>query len=68
MVAFIEAFRDQFGVGPICRALRQAGEMTPEMADPGEDPRQAPDIASLWSILDLTPGGRGTDWYPKLSY
>ena len=25
MVAFIEAFRDQFGVGPICRALRQAG-------------------------------------------
>ena len=25
MVAFIEACRDQFGVGPICRALRQAG-------------------------------------------
>jgi putative transposase len=25
VVAFIEAFRDQFGVGPICRALRQAG-------------------------------------------
>ncbi len=20
----------------------------------------------LWTILDLTPGGRGTDWYPKL--
>jgi predicted dithiol-disulfide oxidoreductase (DUF899 family) len=45
-----------------------AAEMTPEMADPGEDPRLAPDIASLWSILDLTPGGRGKDWYPKLSY
>ncbi len=30
-----------------------AAEMTPEMADPGEDPRQAPDIASLWSILDI---------------
>jgi predicted dithiol-disulfide oxidoreductase (DUF899 family) len=45
-----------------------AAEMTPEMADPGEDPRVAPDIASLWSILDLTPGGRGTDWYPKLNY
>ena len=42
--------------------------MTPEMADPGQDPRQAPDIASLWSILDLTPDGRGKDWYPKLSY
>ena len=25
MVAFIEACRDQFGVEPICRALRQAG-------------------------------------------
>jgi predicted dithiol-disulfide oxidoreductase (DUF899 family) len=45
-----------------------AAEMAPEMADPGEDPRLAPDIASLWSILDLTPDGRGKDWYPKLSY
>ncbi|WP_077037916.1 DUF899 family protein [Pelomonas sp. KK5] len=42
--------------------------MRREMADPGQDPRDAPDIASLWSILDLTPGGRGTDWYPKLQY
>ena len=39
-----------------------------EMADPGQDPRDAPDIASLWNILDLTPEGRGTDWYPKLEY
>jgi predicted dithiol-disulfide oxidoreductase (DUF899 family) len=45
-----------------------SSEMTMEMADPGQDPRDAPDIASLWSILDLTPEGRGTDWYPKLSY
>jgi predicted dithiol-disulfide oxidoreductase (DUF899 family) len=45
-----------------------ASEMTREMADPGQDPRDAPDIASLWSILDLTPDGRGTDWYPKLQY
>ena len=42
--------------------------MTQAMADPGQDPRDAPDIASLWSILDLTPEGRGTDWYPKLEY
>ncbi len=42
--------------------------MTAEMADPGQDARQAPDIGSLWSILDLTPNGRGKDWYPKLSY
>ena len=45
-----------------------SSEMRKEMADPGQDPRDAPDIAALWSILDLTPGGRGTDWYPKLSY
>jgi predicted dithiol-disulfide oxidoreductase (DUF899 family) len=42
--------------------------MTKEMADPDQDPRDAPDIASLWSILDLTPGGRGISWYPKLAY
>lgn len=45
-----------------------ASEMTGEMADPGQDPRDAPDIASLWSILDLTPEGRDPHWYPKLSY
>jgi predicted dithiol-disulfide oxidoreductase (DUF899 family) len=45
-----------------------ASEMTKDMADPGQDPRDAPDIASLWSVLDLTPEGRGTDWYPKLRY
>lgn len=36
--------------------------------DPGQDPHGAPDPAPLWIILDLTPGGRGTDWYPKLDY
>ncbi|MBC7957290.1 MAG: DUF899 family protein [Cytophagales bacterium] len=45
-----------------------ASEMTKDMADPGQDPRDAPDLASLWSVLDLTPAGRGTDWYPKLQY
>src|ERR1041385_7491632 len=61
--AIIVFKRDGSGV-----RLFWAAEMTPEMADPGEDPRLAPDIASLWSILDLTPGGRGKDWYPKLNY
>lgn len=45
-----------------------ASEMAKEMADPGQDPRDAPDLGVLWSVLDLTPEGRGTDWYPKLSY
>ena len=45
-----------------------AAEMPAEAADPGQDPRTAPDVAPLWSILDLTPEGRPKDWYPKLAY
>jgi predicted dithiol-disulfide oxidoreductase (DUF899 family) len=37
-------------------------------ADPDQDPRGAPDPTPLWNILDLTPRGRGSDWYPKLAY
>jgi len=43
-------------------------EMGMETADPGQDPRGAPDPMPLWTILDMTPEGRGTDWYPKLEY
>ena len=42
--------------------------MSGEMADPGQGPRGAPDLDSLWAILDLTPPGRGATWYPKLEY
>ena len=45
-----------------------SGEMSAAMADPGQDPRGAPDPDPLWLLLDLTPAGRGTDWYPKLQY
>jgi predicted dithiol-disulfide oxidoreductase (DUF899 family) len=45
-----------------------SGEMGFESADPGQDPRGAPDLMPLWTILDCTPEGRGTDWYPKLEY
>lgn len=45
-----------------------SGEMGGEMADPGQDPRGAPDLDLLWQMLDWTPEGRGTDWYPKLDY
>jgi predicted dithiol-disulfide oxidoreductase (DUF899 family) len=45
-----------------------SGEMSGAMADPGQDPRGAPDLDPLWLMLDITPEGRGTDWYPKLSY
>ena len=43
-------------------------EMGPETADPGEDPRGAVDAMSICNILDVTPGGRGKDWYPELEY
>jgi predicted dithiol-disulfide oxidoreductase (DUF899 family) len=45
-----------------------SGEMGFETADPGQDPRGAPDLMPLWTILDNTPEGRGRDWYPKLNY
>jgi predicted dithiol-disulfide oxidoreductase (DUF899 family) len=45
-----------------------SGEMSGEMADPGQDPRGAPDLDPLWAILDLTPAGRAANWYPKLEY
>ncbi|MGA0604275.1 DUF899 family protein [Caulobacter sp. KR2-114] len=37
-------------------------------SDPGQDPRGAPDLAPLWTVLDMTPEGRGADWYPSLEY
>ena len=43
-------------------------EMSGKTADPGQDPRGAPDTMPLWTLLDMTPEGRGTDWYPKLDY
>ena len=45
-----------------------SGEMTGQTADPGQDPRGAPDPAPLWMVLDLTPEGRGQSWYPSLDY
>ena len=45
-----------------------AGEMGFDTADPGQDPRGAPDPMPIWTVLDMTPEGRGTDWYPKLEY
>ena len=44
------------------------GEMNFDMADTGQDPRGGIDIDPLWTWLDLTPEGRGGDWYPSLRY
>ena len=45
-----------------------SGEMGFESADPGQDPRGAPDLMPLWTIFDSTPEGRDPHWYPKLDY
>jgi predicted dithiol-disulfide oxidoreductase (DUF899 family) len=37
-------------------------------ADPGQDPRHVGTIEPLWNLFDLTPEGRGTDWFEQLSY
>jgi predicted dithiol-disulfide oxidoreductase (DUF899 family) len=43
-------------------------EMGEATADPGQDPRGAPDPMPMWGVFDMTPEGRGTNWYPKLDY
>jgi len=45
-----------------------SGEMGFATADPGQDPRGAPDLMPLWNIFDSTPEGRGGNWYPRLDY
>lgn len=45
-----------------------APEAGQDTADPGQDAGLAPEIAPIWNILDMTPGGRGSSWYPKLEY
>ena len=34
----------------------------------GQEPRHVDPIWPLWNLFDLTPDGRGTDWYPRLAY
>jgi predicted dithiol-disulfide oxidoreductase (DUF899 family) len=34
----------------------------------GQNGRHVDPIWPLWNLLDFTPEGRGSDWYPKLSY
>jgi predicted dithiol-disulfide oxidoreductase (DUF899 family) len=37
-------------------------------ADPGQDPRHNGTLEPLWTLLDLTPEGRPSDWEEQLSY
>ncbi|HZZ88533.1 MAG TPA: DUF899 family protein [Caulobacteraceae bacterium] len=49
-------------------AIRHFWSQEMVASDPGQDPRGAPDLAPLWTVLDMTPEGRGADFYPKLEY
>ena len=37
-------------------------------ADSGQDYRHIDLLDPMWNMFDLTPEGRGINWYPKLSY
>jgi predicted dithiol-disulfide oxidoreductase (DUF899 family) len=37
-------------------------------AEPGQNNRHVDMLWPLWNLLDVTPEGRGRDWYPQLAY
>lgn len=43
-------------------------EMLAARSEPGQNARHVDLTWPLWNLLDLTPEGRGEDWYPKLDY
>ena len=66
--AAFNVFSRRKGPGGVTIRHFWGGEMNGASSDPGQDPRGAPDLMPLWTILDVTPEGRGTDWYPRLNY
>ncbi len=71
------AENDDWGQMPAINVFRQSrdgifhfynAELLYSPSDDGQDPRHADLLWPLWNLFDLTPGGRGTDWYPRISY
>lgn len=74
--------RDYFGEGPDGsqwpmmnvfvrdKAIRHfwGSELSHAKAAKGQDPRHIDMMWPLWNVLDLTPEGRGANWYPKREY
>ena len=48
---------DEAGLG-----TRWSDEITVDMADPGQDPRGAVEMVSLWLLLDTSPRAAGAYW------
>jgi len=62
---------------PAINVFRQTGdgvfhtynaELLYAPSEEGQHPRHADAIWPLWSVFDLTPVGRGTDWFPRFAY
>lgn len=45
-----------------------ASELMAAKAGKGQDERHIDMMWPLWNVLDLTPEGRGSDWYPQREY
>ena len=43
-------------------------ELADAPSEPGQEPRLVDFIWPIWSVLDVTPEGRGTDWSPQREY
>jgi predicted dithiol-disulfide oxidoreductase (DUF899 family) len=43
-------------------------ELLGAKSEPGQNDRHVDMLWPLWNAFDLTPEGRGADWYPKLDY
>jgi predicted dithiol-disulfide oxidoreductase (DUF899 family) len=43
-------------------------ELVDAPREPGQDPRHVDFIWPIWSVLDVTPEGRGTEWSPLVEY
>jgi len=44
------------------------GELLYAPSEEGQNPRHVDLLWPLWNLFDLTPEGRGTDWFPRFSY
>jgi predicted dithiol-disulfide oxidoreductase (DUF899 family) len=53
--------------GEVVRHFR-GSELLYAPTEPGQDPRHGDTLEPLRNLFDLTPEGRGTDWYPDFSY
>ena len=51
-----------------CSYHTYATELLFAPPDRGQDGRHVDSFWPLWNLFDLTPEGRGTNWYPRLRY